>query len=97
MEKEVKQYLIDHPKARLAQFKNQAVWNFARRKYGFEVIDADFFYKHGHQIDTVRWYIDKIQRENVELQGADYPKKKERIQKNLVDKGYEVGYYQLTS
>lgn len=94
MELEVKNYLIEKPLARERRFRAKAIWNFLKRKYHFETISEEWFVKNGAQIDSVRRYIDNIQKNFPSLRGKDYGDGTALAQAKQIEFGYTPGFYQ---
>lgn len=92
LEQEIKEYLISHPAAREQKYINQATWGFLSKKYNFDVLERDLFYKIGTKFDSVRRLIAKIQYECPELRGNDFSDRRVREQEKIMDLGYEVGF-----
>lgn len=95
-EQEIKNYLIEKPLAREQRYVNQATWGFLSKKYHFETLDRDLFYKIGTKFDSVRRLIAKIQEEEESLRGSDWNLRRVREQKAQISLGYEGGYGELS-
>lgn len=95
LEKTIKAYLEQEPRARERRFRNRTVWNILQKLHRFETLDKDTFCKLYTKFDSVRRLICKVQEENENLRGQDYSPDKDILeQEKMLELGYQVRHYQ---
>ena len=93
LKEEVRQYLLDEPRARERRNRQKAIANILIARHGIPT-SKESLIVHLEESESINRYIRMVQQEEPATRGNDYETKDAVEQKKIIDLGYSMGFHE---